>query len=815
MGMFNRSSAYKAIVNALHEGIIVFDTDGRVLVCNPAAENILGMSLGQMKKRRKGFANWQPIREDGSAFPADQLPVARTLATSEQVHDVVLGNINPDRRTVWLLVNAEPVIDPEDGAIIAVVTTFTDITPLVQAKSALKENELLFHSIFDNALDSIVMAELPSRKLILANPAFYRMTGYSPKELTRLSVDKIHPKDELPHVIDLFNEQASGAISLAPDIPVLCKDGSIVFNDVMASSMQLNDRSYMLGLFRDATGRREAEAQQRLAGIAFDNAVEGIIITDAKTNIMAVNPAFIAITGYAEKEVVNQQPVLFQSDRHEPKSYATLWNQVTRHGRWSGEIWGRRKNGELFPVWLNLSEVRNSSGRISNYIGLFTDLTQIKHSEEKLERLTYYDPLTNLANRVLLEARLTAAISRARRRQQRLAVLLIGVDHFKNINDVYGLATGDSIIRQVAQRLAGCLGKEDTLARLGSDEIVVIIEELQGPEVASTVAENIRQCLLTPLKAGRKNIYLTASIGISIYPENGEDTMELLKNASTAVAQAKDIGRDCHVFYSVDFSQSAKEYLALETALRRSVAQNGLQLYYQPQVNLESGQTVGAEALLRWSHPELGFVSPSRFIPVAEASGLIDAIGKWTLQEACRQMALWRESGVGPPRISVNLSVRQIARSGLVDFIADTIAKAKIPAEMLELEITESVIMADPEAASHVLKRFAGMGIDLAIDDFGTGYSSLAYLQHFHIDRLKIDQTFIRGLPKNSNDVALCNAIIQMAKSLGLKVIAEGVETEAQRQFLLDAGCDIGQGYLFAKPLPAKKLEQWLQKKRL
>jgi len=453
--------------------------------------------------------------------------------------------------------------------------------------------------------------------------------------------------------------------------------------------------------------------------------------------------------------------------------------------------------------------VRDQQGRLINYAGVFSDLTHQKHSETELEHLATHDPLTDLPNRRLLDSRLGFAIERARRHDDGLALLLIDLDSFKDINDSYGLDAGDRLLQEMARRVVKVVGPDNTVARHSGDELLVLLEEINQPQQAASVAEAIHEALREPYALDENLCFLTACIGICLYPENGDTPERLIRNADAAVHRAKEQGRNRSEFYTESLSRMAMQRLSLKSGLRQALEEGALELHYQPQLFLENGALAGVEALVRWRHPEQGLIPPNHFIPLAEETGLIESIGEWVLEEACRQMTDWQSRGIEIPRMAVNLSAHQLGRTDLIDAVTRTLERHHLPVSRLELELTETAIMRNPEKAGKTLEALAALGIALSVDDFGTGYSSLSYLQRLRLHRVKIDRVFVSELPDNANNAAICRAIIAMAHSLGMSTVAEGVETVAQRDFLLEAKCLIGQGWVFARALPATDLEQW------
>ncbi|MBA3032961.1 MAG: EAL domain-containing protein [Gammaproteobacteria bacterium] len=560
-----------------------------------------------------------------------------------------------------------------------------------------------------------------------------------------------------------------------------------------------------------AVERSRADAILRQAAAVLESAGEGVMVTDLQWNIVSVNSAFTTITGYSEAEVLGRNPSLLSSGRQDQSFYQAMWNSIKETGVWKGELWDRCKNGELFPQLLTISTVYDSNGQPSNYVGVMTDLSQIKNSEARLEHLAHFDPLTKLPNRLLLQSGLTHALLAAERHQQRLAVLYIDLDRFKNINDSLGHPAGDELLEALAQRLLEQLRSEDTLGRLGGDEFLLILENLQRPEDAASIARELIESLDQSfrLPSGHE-VYVGASIGISLFPEDGTSCTKLIQHADVAVYQAKEAGRNTFAFYTPALTQIANERLDLEARLRVALTQREFLLHYQPQIDIQTGGLVGCEALVRWNNPQQGLIAPSRFIPLAEETGLIVPLGEWVLRQACTQAKAWIDAGMSHLSIAVNLSARQLQQPDIVARVAAILAETGLPAAALKLELTESMIMGRGEEAVALLQRLKDLGLRLSIDDFGTGYSSLAYLKRFPIDELKIDQGFVRDIPNDSDDNEIATAIIGMAHGLRLSVMAEGVETEAQRDFLAKHGCNTYQGYLFSRPLPADEFTRLL-----
>lgn len=562
-----------------------------------------------------------------------------------------------------------------------------------------------------------------------------------------------------------------------------------------------------------AVQKVRAETALRQSSAVFESTRDGVIITTLEPRIVAVNPAYSEITGYARDEALGRNPSFVKSGRHGRQFYQSMWESLKTLGFWQGEVWNRRKNGEIYPQWLSIGTVRDERGEATHYVGVMTDLTQLRRSEQQLERLSHYDPLTDLPNRLLLQSRLEHAIEQARRHHDRAAVLFVDLDRFKNVNDSFGHPAGDELLRAIAVRLRGGLRNEDTLARAGGDEFVVVLESLQSADVAASVAQKLIRLVQQPFVLSRgQEVIVSASVGVALYPDDGETVTELNQHADVALYQAKETGRGTFCFHSAALTRRVNEHLQLEMRLRRALERGELMLHYQPLVSLQPGQPVRAEALLRWQPPDEDMVPPARFIPLAEEAGLVVPIGDWVLREACRQARTWVDAGLNFGGVSVNLSTLHFRQAGLVGEVADVLATTGLPARYLEIEITESALMEGVEQAVQTLEALRSLGVGVAVDDFGTGYSSLAYLKRLPLDKLKIDQSFVRGLPQDANDRAIVTATIAMANSLGFSTVAEGVETEAQRDMLRALGCAAYQGYLCSRPLTSAEFTQqaWL-----
>jgi diguanylate cyclase (GGDEF)-like protein/PAS domain S-box-containing protein len=548
--------------------------------------------------------------------------------------------------------------------------------------------------------------------------------------------------------------------------------------------------------------QRATEERLRLFATVFSSATEGMTITDAANRIVAVNPAFTQITGYAEHEALGQTPALLNSGRHDRDYYRQMWAELQGTGKWRGEIWNRRKDGATYPEWLSITAVRDDAGRATHFIGIFSDITERKETEARIQHLAHHDALTGLPNRLLLDDRVEQALLKSKRSAKTTAILFLNLDRFKNINETLGHEIGDELLVQAAKRGATALRETDTLARHGGDAFIAVLPELDQPQDATLIARKLMQSFAAPYRLAGHDLTVTASIGIALGPGDGENASDLLRNAETAMYRAKQEGRNTFRYYSADMNFASLGELLLEAHLRSALDRGELLMHYQPKIDAASGALIGAEALMRWQHPEHGTIPPARFIPLAEECGLIPALGAWALHSVCRQLREWLDAGLAPVPVAVNVSAAQFAQQDVPATVAAALAASALPAELLELELTESLLMHDTELTAAALDKLNGMGVRMSIDDFGTGYSSLSYLRRFPVQTLKIDRAFVKDIDASGEPVKLAAAIIALAHGMNLRVVAEGVETEAQRDYLAGHGCDEFQGFLFAQPLP-------------
>ena len=628
----------------------------------------------------------------------------------------------------------------------------------------------------------------------------------------------VHPKDR-SFVKKLFDNVAAGQIKQNADFCLSIPNDNPIFVHQEIDTITHHGHSIVIGTVQDVSKRVLAEAELAIAAIAFESK-EPMLITDAQSIILRANQAFLDMTGYSAEELIGETPRKFKSGRHDQAFYQQLWNTLNQTGSWSGEIWDRRKDGSVYPKWLSITAVKDGEGNVTHYVSSHVDISERKASEEKIIQLAFYDPLTNLANRRLLQEQLAHAIAVEKREQKRLALLMLDLDRFKQVNDSFGHLAGDELLQQVAERIKKQVRSQDLVARLGGDEFVVLLEHLHHSHEAVRVAQAIINELAKPFKLTQSDdVRIGTSIGISVYPEHGNTPEELLDNADAALYQSKSQGRGCYSYFSEELTRYIRERVALEMQIRKGIAADEFKVYFQPQVNIQTGEIVGAEALIRWQHSSEGMISPIRFIPIAEETNLIVELGDWVLRETCKQGRKWLNQGLKPLRLAVNVSAKQFNQPNFFKKVTEILTETGFPASNLELELTETSLMEYQDRhqknyqnnVNNLFSKLKALGIHLALDDFGTGYSSLAYLKRFPVNVLKIDKCFITDIPHVKDDMEITATIIAMGQNLGVKVLAEGVETIEQLHFLTEKGCDIYQGYLKSQPLCATEFEALLK----
>ena len=667
---------------------------------------------------------------------------------------------------------------------------------------------------FEFGAHGMVIADSKTNRFIACNIAFAKIVGRRPDEIVgRLFSEMFVPSERVRLANLVKHAESSGYVSY--ETLVLRNDAVPVPVQVDTVAIQGSDGlpSYRVGTVRDITVSKQVESELRVAAVAFESQ-EGMLITDAHNVILRVNRAFTELTGYSAEEVVGQTPRLFKSGRHDAAFYRSMWECINGTGVWRGEIWDRKKNGAVFPTLLTISAVVGANGAVTHYVGAHFDITERKKAEAKINALAFYDQLTGLPNRTLMLDRLKQALSSSSRNGSQGALLLIDLDHFKTLNDTRGHDVGDSLLKQVSQRLSLCVREGDTVARLGGDEFMVILTGLDPiQEEAASDIESVTEKILTSLRQGYQIGGLahrsTASMGVALFKDDAVGVDALMKQADLAMYKAKTAGRNLCRFFDPALEVALNERAALESDLRVALAQNQFVLHYQAQVAGEARLT-GVEVLVRWQHPHRGIVSPADFIPLAEETGLILPLGRWVLETACNQLTQWASRpGLSHLTVAVNVSAHQFRQPDFVDQVLEVLRITGANPHRLKLELTESLLVANVDEVIEKMFALKAKGAGFSLDDFGTGYSSLSYLKRLPLDQLKIDQSFVRDVLTDPNDASIARTIIALAQNLGLGVIAEGVETDAQRDFLAHSGCHAYQGYLFSRPLPLDEFEQF------
>ena len=769
-------SLFLSIVQHATDGIVVVDLDGYVIHSNPAAAALFQCRHEDFHGQMFGF----PIVANQSA-EIDILRHEGAMAVAEM--RVSEGQWEGKQVLIAML---------------------RDITVRKQTEHDLRRAKEELAALYRSAPLGVIALRSDWR-VKLWNPAAEQIFGWKEDEVTGSVFPDLEQclKRDFAGIDEMLRR---GEAISGKEIRHVRRDGSPV--DVSLSLAPLHDeagRAAGIMCIVEDISRRIRDAQHLLlSGKIFENTQEGIVVTDAGGTILAVNQAFVAVTGYSVDEALGRKPSLLSSGRHDDSFYAEMWQALVEQGQWRGEIWNRRKNGEIYPEWINISAIHDDAGAVSHYVAIFSDITKVKENEERLRHLAHFDALTGLPNRFLFQDHVELALVQAARAGKQVAIMFLDLDRFKLINDTLGHRAGDTLLTEVGQRLASCLRAGDTLSRFGGDEFTVVLPDLESGSAAATVADKFIEALSPPFHIAGKEFHITTSIGIAIYPQDGEHLDTLSRAADAAMFVAKEQGRNAYRFHTADGRDAAStRRFHLENQLRRALERGEMAVVYQPEVDIESGVITGMEALLRWETSEFGEVAPDEFIPLAEDIGIISTLGNWVLREACRQNKAWQDAGIPPICVSVNLSPVQLRDRRLVDTIREVLAETGLAGRWLELELTEGMLMQNIEESLltfHALKQF---GVRLSIDDFGTGYSSLGYLRQLPVDTLKIDRSFVSHIASNAEDAAISRAIVDLAHNLNLRVVAEGVESVAQLDTLREFQCCDAQGYYFSHPMPA------------
>lgn len=783
------------------DGVLVIDRSGRIVDCNPAFHErlgyekleLIGMSISDLDTPQ--FAARVPER------------IAQLLRHGETTFETAYNR--KDGSVMMAELNVRSI--EADGKVLF-MGIVRDTTQRHHLEESLKEGLEVYRAAINTPALGFWAVDMQGRFLEV-NDAYVKLSGYSHDELLGMGITDIeaeeNPEETAAHIERVMQVGCDRFRSKH-----VRKDGSVWPVEIVTTFSRVQGGRFFV-FIEDITERVVQENRLELASRVYETMEQAVVVTDSENRIVSINPAVTRITGYNLNEVLGRDPSMFASGRHDEAFYATMWDSLNTTGQWEGEIWDRRKDGTVYAKWLTINVIHDRHGRLQQYVSVFSDITERKKTEELIWKQANYDSLTQLPNRYLLNEHLEQEIRKAQRSGWPLAVLFIDLDRFKEVNDSLGHTKGDTLLVQAARRISGCVRDTDTIARLGGDEFTVVLPDFAGRGNLERIVQGLIHDLSEPYNLGDGDMaYVTASIGITLYPDDAGDPQDLLKHSDQAMYVAKAEGRNRFSYFTRSMQDEAQEKLKLSNDLRRALAENQLAVYYQPIVDLQSGAIVKAEALLRWFHPERGMVGPMTFIPLAEDAGLIHEIGSWTFRQVISNIKHWRDSYGCTIPVSVNKSPLQFEKISQPSW-SDQLAETGLPGNSIIVEITEGSLLSKSRRIKQRLLEFRNVGIEVSIDDFGTGFSALSYLHQFDIDYLKIDRSFIADLDGNAANTALIEAIIVMASKLGIKAIAEGVEEARQRDLLLQFGCDYAQGYLYAGPMPLNEFEQLIASSRI
>ena len=824
LSLQERESFWSDVVRTVPDHLYVQDVlSQRMIYSNHHLGHTLGYSKTELLRMGEFF--WEILlHPDDAQSYQDMRLRQRHRGHSELLHCLLRFR---DSNSKWRRfdIREQALARDKDDQVTRIIGVAKDVTEQLEASESLRDSEQRYRMLAESISDVIFSTD-SQLKPNYVSPSVNTVLGYSAEWILENGWDKTFANPAQLADMYALLARVSKALDQPEELQKLRLEVPtqlFLFDSLRADGRKIpielrlvlvwDDRGVfegILGVGRDVSQQRRAEKDLRMAATVFEHSTSAIIITDPAGYIVQANEAFSRVSGYEVAQVLDQLPTMLTVDEQQEAHLRYIVKQLHQRRSWEGEVWLKRRSGEHYPAWVGINAVLDDEGDLASYVCFFSDISERKASEQRIHRLAYYDALTHLPNRTLFQDRLHSALQQAERQQSWVVLMFLDLDRFKPINDSLGHAAGDRMLQEMATRLLACVADDDTVARMGGDEFTLLLQPGATRQLALNrainVAEKILTSLVTPFVLEGREFFVTASIGIALSPQDGNELSQLMKNADTAMYHAKERGKNNFQFYQADMNASALERLELESDLRHALEQKEFTLYYQPQFSGDGKRLTGAEALLRWRHPRRGLVSPNEFIPVLEELGLVVEVGDWVLAEACRQLKAWHVAKVRVPKVSVNISARQFSDGQLGTRIANILKESGLPPACLELELTESILMREVSEAMQILDGLKCLGLSIAVDDFGTGYSSLNYLKQFPIDVLKIDRTFVDGLPSGEQDAQIARAIIAMAHSLNLAVIAEGVETQEQLDFLREHGCDEVQGYLLGKPMTAHQL---------
>ncbi|MEB0272661.1 EAL domain-containing protein, partial [Pseudomonas sp. 5B4] len=825
LSLVEREGFWSNVVRTVPDHLYVQDViSQRMIYSNHHLGETLGYNKAELQKMGEYF--WEILLHPDDAEHYQSMRQLQRQTGHAELLQCQLRFRDHNNHWCRFDIREQALVRDKNGVVTRIIGVAKDITEQLEASESLRDSEQRYRMLAESISDVIFSTD-SALKPNYVSPSAQTVLGYSaewilengwqptianPQQLTKMNALLEHVAKALGKPDELAKLRAGLPTQLFL-FDCLRADGRKIPIELRLILVWDEHGAFegILGVGRDISQQRRAEKDLRMAATVFEHSTSAILITDPAGYIVQANEAFSRVSGYDASQVLDQLPTLLTVDDQQEAHLRYIIKQLHQRSSWEGEVWLKRRSGEHYPAWVGITAVLDDEGDLASYVCFFNDISERKASEQRIHRLAYYDALTHLPNRTLFQDRLHTALQQAERQQAWVVLMFLDLDRFKPINDSLGHAAGDRMLQEMASRLLGCVDDDDTVARMGGDEFTLLLQPRATRQIALNrainVAEQILGSLVKPFVLEGREFFVTASIGIALSPQDGNELSQLMKNADTAMYHAKERGKNNFQFYQADMNATALERLELESDLRHALEQKEFTLYYQPQFSGDGKRLTGAEALLRWNHPRRGLVPPGDFIPVLEELGLVVEVGDWVLTQACRQLKSWHQAKVRVPKVSVNISARQFSDGQLGTRIADILKDTGLPPACLELELTESILMREVNVAMLILDGLKRLGLSIAVDDFGTGYSSLNYLKQFPIDVLKIDRTFVDGLPSGEQDAQIARAIIAMAHSLNLSVIAEGVETHEQLEFLREHGCDEVQGYLFGRPMPPNRFE--------